>query len=282
MMTYEKPENVTYTDMAIWIDNNVYLESFDKELLYKYLYLLSYMLTTRLGFFQSARDDDEFSLFAASLLYKRLTNKKQFELKSDGAPRMKKITSILNYMKTVLARYKYDYDIIFRGMPKDPNIQVVSTSSFDLESYVADQSCIFDNLSYAYTVDNLSGIVRQYLKKIPHRKNSAEWDNIYISCLLTLLNTITLTKEQQATLNKQQRKRRFQLDNFYKELRNQPPILFHLDNSYSNYIITLVNELRNVLSTEISWKDNTYITNESSVENMLLYSYDKEDMNDEH
>lgn len=278
MMTYKKPDNVSYTDMAIWIDTNVYSGSFDEETLYIYLYLLCYMLTTHIGFFCYEQEKDEFSLFSASQLYNRLTNKKQFEFKSDGSPKMKKITSILNYIKNVLPRYKYDYDILFNGMSKDPSVEIVPSQVFNLDSYVSEYTCIFDQLSYAFTFQNLSGIIKQYLKKIPKKKNSSEWENIYISCVLTLLNTITLTKEQKHLLVKQKRNRRFLLEKLYRDLRNQPPILFHLDNSYSNYIQTLVNELRNVLSMEISWKDNSYITNTSTMESMLMSSYKDEEL----
>lgn len=273
MKTYEKPKDVTYTEMAIWIDNNVYSGSFDIETCYKYLYLLCYMLTVRLGFFRYEKDIDEFSLFVATSLYKRLTNKKQFESKSDGTCKMEKITSILNYMKKVLPRYKYDFDIVFNGMPVEKDIEVFAVPSFDLDSYAAENTYIFDQLSPSFTFENLSGIVKQHLRKIPHKKDSSEWENIYISCILTLLNTVTLDRDQIRRLKTQKRDKRFLLDNLYKDLRHKPPILFHLEDSYENYILTLVNEIRDVLAAEITWTSGTQITNDTSIENILLDRY---------
>ena len=87
MLTYMKPKELKYTDLAIWIDNNVYSGTFDVETCYKYLYLLCAMLTAHLGFFRYEKDLDEFSLFVASGLYNRLTNKKQFEKQmGEGVP----------------------------------------------------------------------------------------------------------------------------------------------------------------------------------------------------
>lgn len=280
MLTYMKPKELKYTDLAIWIDNNVYSGTFDVETCYKYLYLLCAMLTAHLGFFRCEKDLDEFSLFVASGLYNRLTNKKQFETKPDGTPKMEKITSILNYMKNVLPRYKYDFDIVINGMPTDKNVEVITTPTFAFDAYVGENTYIYETLDPSFSFQGLSGIVKRHLKKIPYKKHSAEWENIYISCLLTLLNTVTLDQQQQQKLKTTVRNRRFLLDNLYKDLRHQDPILYHLPDSYKNYILTLVNELRDVIAAEVSWSGDTHINCESSVENLLLYSYGKEENNE--
>ena len=88
-----------------------------------------------------------------------------------------------------------------------------------------------------------------------------------------MLNTVTLDKDQIHRLKTQKRDKRFLLDNLYKDLRHKPPILFHLEDSYKNYILTLVNEIRDVLSAEITWTSGTQITNDTSIENILLNSY---------
>ena len=97
-MLYRKPENLKYTSMAIYIDENVYDPSYDPETIYQYLYFLSLMLSRKQNLFNIEDEYEEFAISYASQLYLRLTNKQQFEYDSDGEPRMKRIKSILNYM----------------------------------------------------------------------------------------------------------------------------------------------------------------------------------------
>lgn len=273
MLTYEKPKDVTYTQMAIWIDNNVYSGSFDVEKCYIYLYLLCLMLASRLGFFVTEEETDSFALYSATRLYNRLTNTKQFETNPDGTPKMQKITSILNFTKNVLGGYKYDYDLEFKGMPQTKDVEVINVPYFAFDTYVAENTYIYDQLDSSFTFQGLSSTVKRHLSKIPRKKHSAEWDNIYLSCLLTLLNTVTLSEEQKKRLKNATHYKHLILDKLYKELRFEDPILYHLDSSYKNYILTLVNEIRDVLAAEITWTSNTHITSDTSIENLLLCAY---------
>ena len=76
-LTYTKPPSISYTDMAIWIDNNIYKTSFDEQMCYEYLYHLANMLAAQYRYFDDNQTYDEFSLYAASKLYLRLTDRRQ-------------------------------------------------------------------------------------------------------------------------------------------------------------------------------------------------------------
>ena len=52
-MTYNKPNRVSYTDMAIWIDTHMHDEEVDQEMLYEYLYHLAFMLAHERGFYNN-------------------------------------------------------------------------------------------------------------------------------------------------------------------------------------------------------------------------------------
>ena len=43
-MTYPKPAGVSYTQMAIYIDENIYYDTKDEEKIYIYMYNLDIML----------------------------------------------------------------------------------------------------------------------------------------------------------------------------------------------------------------------------------------------
>ena len=50
-------------------------------------------------------------------------------------------------------------------------------------------------------LESVPETIKHVLKFIPHKKNSSEYNNIYISCLRTFLNQISLSKYEIKRLN---------------------------------------------------------------------------------
>lgn len=273
-MTYTKPLDVTYTQMAIWIDEHVYTKDIDEALLYEYLYHLSNMLAGQSSYFSTALEYDHFALYSASRLFQRLYNPKQFELDENQQPKMKQIKSILNYIKKVIYPYKVDFEMEFKI--EDKNMDVIQVGSFDLGSHMIESASLFDRLEFSISIDSIASIVQSHLRKIPKRKNSSEWTNIYLSCMLTLLDSITLTRTMRSKYESLKLKREEYLDSVYEELRYQKPILYHLPDTMSNYIRILVNELRHVLASELSWKSDCYIPADASMKSLICTSLELE------
>ena len=274
-MTYSKPAGVSYTQMAIYIDQNIYSDKKDEEKLYTYLYHLAIMLATQGAYFSCAEEYDQYGLFSATRLYLRYTNQKQFETNDDGSPKMKKIKSCLNYIKRVIYPYKVDFDMEFNIENKD--VDVIQLGGFDLGEHMIDQTSLFDSMSYSFTLGEISSIVRAHLKKIPYKTRSAEWMNIYTSCMLTILNSMTLSNYQLKEFRKLKLPKYETLERLYTQLRYEDPILFHLDPSMSTYIRVLVAELRHVIAAELSWKGDFYISANESMKNLICNSMELED-----
>lgn len=275
-MTYTKPDKVRYVDMAIWIDEHAYSDHYDENTMYQYLYHLSNMLAHQACYFNKSEDYDQFSLFSASRLYLRLNNPKQFEYTEQGSPKMEPIKSILNYIKKVLYPYKVDFEAEF-NLNNEKDIQIISTGTFDLGSYLVDTASVYDQLGFSLSTYDLSKVIKTHLCKIPYKKNSPEWINIYLSCMLTLLDSITLSKHQTLRYNNSKRDKTELLEKIYAELRHNPPILYHLDKSMSNYISVLVNEIRHAIAAEFSWESDYYISAEHLMKTFLAETFKSED-----
>lgn len=260
--------------MAIWVDEHAYSNNCDENTLYEYLYHLSNMLAHQSAYFSKADDYDQFALFSASRLFLRLNNPKQFEYDADGHPCMEQIKSILNYAKKVMYPYKVDFESEFNLVNKD--IQVISAGNFDLGSHLMESTSLFDQLHFSFVFSDIVGIVRAHLSKIPYKKNSSEWMNIYLSCMLTLLDSITLSKKDIERYELSKRDQVKLLEKIYTDLRYAKPILYHLDESMQNYITVLVNELRHVIASELSWKSDYYISPEDSMKNLLVEIFTSE------
>lgn len=274
-MTYAKPAGVSYTQMAIYIDEHIYSDNKDEEKLYTYMYHLAIMLATKGAYYSRAEEYDQFGLFCATRLYLRYTNQKQFEFNDDGSPKMKRIKSVLNYIKRVIYPYKVDFELEFNIENKDA--EIIQLGGFDLGEHMVEQTSLFDTMSYSYTLSEISSIVKAHLRKIPHKQHSAEWMNIYLSCMLTLLSSMTLSNYQLREFKKLKLPKYESLEKLYAQLRYEDPILFHLDPSMSTYIKVLVTELRHVIATELSWKGDYYISAEESMKNLICNAMELED-----
>ena len=95
--------------------------------------------------------------------------------------------------------------------------------------------------------------------KIPKKVGSFEFDNIYTSCLLTFLDLITPSMKCKKRLDAIT-KGESAYNNLYLSLYKIPtdykPILYHLDSSYSDYILLLVKKVRGAIRNDL--KDILY------------------------
>ena len=94
-MTFKLPKGVTYTQMAIYVDEHYFLPNRDDNLIFEYLYHLIYMLARKKQFFQKSSQYDEYSIFAATKVFMRLIDKRCYE----ENPSMPLVKSCLNYIK---------------------------------------------------------------------------------------------------------------------------------------------------------------------------------------
>lgn len=115
-MTYKKPKDVSYVQMAIFIDEHIYEENKSPLLekkLYEYMYHLFYMLACKKRYFIKLEDYDSFANYGATRLYMRYCNPGQFldeeESQEDSPKKLAKIKSCLNYIKQIIYGTKVNY-----------------------------------------------------------------------------------------------------------------------------------------------------------------------------
>lgn len=269
-MTYQKPAHITYTQMCIWIDEHAYTENCCTDTLYQYLYHLSVMIARKKGFFNTAELLDHFGLFSATRLFLRLRNPKQYATEGKS---LKKIKSILNYIKTVSYPYKIDFE---NDLAFHEEEEIIYTQGIDLADYIIDQASLFDQQYYILSPNFINDVITTYLKKLPIKKDSAEWLNIYLSCSLSFLNSITFTHYQEKKFQNYKKNKLLVSEKFFKKLKYTKPILFHLPDTFNNYITILVNELKHVLASELSYYQDYYISSESIIKHLISEKYNKE------
>jgi hypothetical protein len=257
-MIFNKPSDITYSAMAQWIDS-VDIHSCDKDKLVEYLYHLVYINTQQFKlFFNDSDENEDFLLYCVSRLLIRLNNNEE-----------QKVKSIVNYIKTVLHCWKSEY--IKDNFYGSCDVTFEDFNLVDFSDYLIDKASENDVYSYSCYCINVSDILYKHIKKIPRKKFDSEWSNIYLSCLLTLHDRL---KGASDLIHKSVSEVDMQLlSRLIRGVKTKPPILYHLDDSFSNLIKVLVNELTHALCAEISYVTHSKVCVTDCMMNLVAAAY---------
>lgn len=261
MAYYIKPNDLKYTDMAIWIDNNAYTEDCDQVKMFEYIYHIVKMLATKGCYFDSYTKYEDYSIFAATRIFMRYKNPKQFEVDDSGKPRMKKIVSVLNYAKGISYTTKVDFErTTYSNHPEEAKIEYSQSSLKDVLTSEVDELNVSNFQMYMHDIPST---INGFLTKLPYRKGTAEWANICMSCLLTLLSEITLSEKDHRKVTSCSNDDNGVVNKVYEKYRGNKVILYHLSDDMEDYIRVLVNEIRHIIFADLSQMLHSYVSSGS-------------------
>jgi hypothetical protein len=267
-MFFEKPD-VRYVDMCIYIDDNVYTGDFDQALVYQYLYHIIMMIALKRDYFSTRSELDDFSVYAASHYYMRLTDKRQF----GESPTLYKVKSVLNYVRKSLF-FVWERYCKKHPLPKDivrEEFPIIDTDAFTM--YVERQVDPIGKVEIGSCLSSISEFIKEFLMCIPYKHGTAIWNNIYISCMLSFLNSVTLRNRDLKRITNFKRPTTLTdslLNELYLKEKYQTTILFHLDDSMYNYITVLTNRIKHKIASEITHSLNEYTTSYVNMKNLIL------------
>jgi len=243
-MLYKKPQNLRYTELCMYIDENVpkiaepgeYPEI--EATVYNYLWLLVKALAIKKCMFNKFEDYDGYAFYAATRLFLALRKNYLNQGKVIKGKQIKPIKSCLNYTKALLYPMKIEYQ---RETFKEIIEEEFVSKKFDAFAYEAqlksearDSSDVSAQLRL-YLRDALSQknkILDELLKKSPFGHSTLEYKNLKISILLNSIN-ILQTKKKLVVSDQ------------------QSVILWHLPKNMTNYVKILVKEFFMALKLEI-------------------------------
>lgn len=263
-MTYSKPYDVTYTQMAIWIDEHAYESDCDESLFYEYLYHLVTMLARNGKFFHCSEDYDNFALTSATKVFLRYRNPKQFQLTDDGEAKLPRIKSVLNYLKNIIHQLRIDFYANLYSVNHQAEYEELDyiDHSSQFRNILVEQIDAFADIDFQVYLQDIIATIRAYLNKIPKKRDSSEWLNIYTSVILSFLNSVTLPN----TVNKKidqldvsTYKGQKYLNQAFSDIQDDPIILYHLPDTMRSYIELLLKQVKHVIADELSQLLYTYI-----------------------
>ena len=242
-MLWKKPNNLKYTDLCIFIDENVpkiVNPGENPELentIYNYLWLLVKALAIKKCMFTDFQDYDMYAFYAANRLFFALRKNQLNQGKTIKGKLIRPIKSCLNYTKALLYPMKIEYQReSFREVIEEEFVSKkfdAFTYKEQLKNRARDSSGVTlqfkEHLNEA--LKQTSRLLDDILQKSPFNKHTPEYRNLKISILLTSIQIL---------------KNRKKLD-----VIPQSIILWHLPKSMSNYAKVLLREFFMALKLEI-------------------------------
>ena len=260
-MIFKKPKNITYVEMCIYVDAKIQQETLTDEeasLCYEYIYLIIYMLASKNKYFHKEEYYDEFAITLAGDVFHRLfTHPKLKELDEFGNPKMPKMKSCLNYIKSIL----YGRKVAFEQANYSQKYIDIEQIPSDTKHSPKSLTCIREHIDFSLNTNidiylkSISKTVKYYIyHNSPYRKQPLLIKNIYISCLLSVINSLVFTQNDLYGLRDkyvtQEAKTQY-LYKSYKNNRNNCIITYHLSSSYRPYITVLVRQIFTLIGNDI-------------------------------
>lgn len=243
-MLFKKPANMKYTDMCMFIDENVPKivnpgENPEIEnTIYNYLWLLVKALAIKKCMFQNFEDYDMYSFYAATRLFTALRKNQINQGKVIKGKLIRPIKSCLNYTKALLYPMKIEYQ---RENFKEVIEEEFVSTKFDalaykeqLKSQARDSAEVMQTFKgyIQSAIRNNHKILEDILQKSPFNDSTPEYKNLKISILLTSVYILKNKKKLNVA-------------------GVQSVILWHLPKSMSNYTKILLKEFFTAIKQEI-------------------------------
>lgn len=237
----QKPKDVTYTQMSIWLDAHFYDEDCDLEKAYIYLWCLSYMVACKRRYFNSYYDYEGFASFMAYDVFKRRHKGELSKLKSS-----------LNYIKSVASFRRIQYE-------KERHQELFNEYvNWDNDKYLDSCRYTLEKTNHAKTESLMEDLLQQAPEIIKcnvpsmFKQDKALFQNIYTSCMLSFLNQVTLNKKQQEYYEtKSEETLKFEEAKYLNKNLEGGLILWHLPEEYTTAVQVTLNKTKNYMLKEI-------------------------------
>lgn len=270
-MTYKKPSSVSYTEMAIYVDENIYKPDCDGQKCFEYLYHLFYMLAVKSKFFIHSKDYDEYALYGATQVYLRYQNGRKTE---QGKKALADIKSCLNYIKRILYPLKINYQksTFAQRFTEEAEEGVVEGLNSELFRKASLSNQDMMRVEFDYYLKKIVLTVKHYLKELPYASDRAMMHNLYLSCLLTITKSMTMSNKNIKRL--QTREDRSLpvmdlLDQIYKEESKDDIVLYHLESTMGNYVATLVARIKKGIARDLRELIGSYEPSDQVIQSIL-------------
>ena len=245
--------------MAMYVDDKINsdteLSEQELELTYIYLYHIIRMLAYKSKYFNKTEYYDDFSLtVAADMMNRFIYNPKLTELGDDGEPKMYRIKSCLNYIKSVLYGRKVAFEQKTYSQKLSSQYDNIKITDFSFANQIRSSNHDLITSNVNLYLNDLGRTISKYIDDVCIYKDSLIKKNIKISCYLSLLGSVIFTDstvDDIVSKYKTPESKYNYICGVYEQNKENSITLYHLDNSFRNYVVVLVRKIFSVIESDI-------------------------------
>ena len=260
-MLFKKPNNMKFTELCMFIDENVpkiVNPGENPELentIYNYLWLLVKALAIKKCMFKNFDDYDMYAYYSANRLFLALRKNQVNQGKTIKGKLIRPIKSCLNYTKALLYPMKIEYQ---RETFKEIIEEEFVSTKFDAIAYkekLKSQARANSDIGHHFknyvitALQQNDRLLDDILQKSPFNSSTPEYHNLKISILLTSLQVLKNKKKLSAS--------------------PQSVVLWHLPKSMANYTKVLLKEFFTAIKMEIIDCYKEADLSDTDIENIL-------------
>lgn len=286
-----------YTDMCIYIDNNILNPDADVVKIYDYLIKISKMLAEKKRLFQKPEDYEGFAIYFANIVYLRMTTPRQY-LADDDPKKLEPIKSCLNYMKKAIYPRSCNYRLEeFSVLSKDTDEVAFSTFKQQLQSAISDTNDDMVAVDIEEYFKNVKRIVMEEVKTGVYGNDKVTTWKLYTACLISLLRNFTLCRSNARRLKNYKKflvniqgdgTRKVIARNDYEDIlanivqqeEDSAPTPYDLDDDFSDYIAYSLQRIKRRIIQDIKEITYSFDYPDELIEDILLSGWSEEQEND--
>lgn len=253
--------------MCIWVDENAYTDNVDEVRLYEYIQVIIDTQAKKKKFFKYKDEYFDFSVYFATKLFMRYRDKRQDNVDEGGNRELDRIKSVSNYVQQTIFFNK----LLFMKEEKNAGrscAQYDAGSNYCLKDSIAETLNQLKSIEFSSAMNNVADTARKFISKIPYKNGSIEWHRIYMSCLLTIMNYVTLSSEREKRVTRSNGGGQINYRCINKQFQSERLSgvkLYRLDSDMSQYIYVLTNKLMKEIAHDLSETLGCYIPSEDMI-----------------
>lgn len=271
-MTYKKPRNVRYTDMAIYIDEHINQENYDVNKCFEYMYHLFMMLALKGRYFRDSADYDAYALYGASQVLMRYKKQQDPNYKRHLEP----LKSVLNYIKKIAIPLKINYQQenyaeIFNDISL--NSGDADTLKQDITYKVIQENNKLADVDMRYYLEQFAFTIKKEIKQGPYAHDRRVQHNLFLSIVFSFLRTLTLSNKNHNRVEVRASRKappEVYIKKIYKEESVDGIVLWHLPVSWHNYVNTLFNRVKRTFCEDLRFLIGANQPTEDVIKSVLL------------
>jgi len=260
-MQWKKPADLKYTDLCIFIDQNIkniehpgeHPEIEDK--VYNYIWLVIKALAIKKCMFNNFQDYDPYAFYGANRIFFALRKNLWNQGKTIKGKEIKPIKSCLNYIKALLNPMKIEYqNETFREIINEEFVSK-KFDAFAFREQMRDSARVDQGVNEQFksyvinSFQNISAMLDTVLSKSPFSPKSMDYKKLKISLMLNTINSLRLKKKLDPDL--------------------PTIILWKLPKSMSSYVRILLKEFYAAVMTEIMECHNAANISDTVIDHIL-------------